>query len=197
MCWETIRMRIWVTRPLDDAQAMKAHLIARGHEAFIEPLINVQYGCEDPIDLEDAQCLVATSRNGVRALAQAPEFEYARLLPLFAVGPGTATVAKALGFMDVMEGPGRANELVDVICERAGVNSGPIVCLLGDHKAFDLPGELVRLGFQVFAPIIYHTSAAASLSGALVARLERGEIDSVLLLSPRTATDLRVISKTA
>jgi uroporphyrinogen-III synthase len=180
-------MRLLVTRPEPDATELKAHLIARGHEVLIEPLITVSFDEGDPIELEGVQALIATSRNGLRALAERPAIEQARALPVFAVGPGTAATARALGFENIIRGPSGARELVALLAERAEVNGGPLLHLAGDTLAFDFAPELKRLGFHVVRPIVYTTAAADRLSGSTVARLRDGLIDGVLLLSPRTA----------
>ena len=181
-------MRLLVTRPEPDATELKAHLIARGYEVLIEPLITINFDEGDPIELEGVQALIATSRNGLRALARRPVIEQARGLPVFAVGPGTAATARVLGFERVIEGPSSARELVAVLAERAEINGGPLLHLAGDKLAFDFAPELKRLGFHVVQPIVYTTPAAKRLSGSTAARLRDGKIDGVLLLSPRTAS---------
>ncbi|HZA01944.1 MAG TPA: uroporphyrinogen-III synthase [Hyphomicrobiaceae bacterium] len=180
-------MRLLVTRPEPDATELKAHLVARGHEVLIEPLIIVNFEEGDSVDLEGVQALIATSRNGLRALARRPLGQEARALPVFAVGPGTAATARALGFDRVVRGPSNARELVTLIAERADVNSGPLLHPAGDTLAFDFAPELKRLGFHVLRPIVYRTTAVAQLSGSTVARMRNGLVDGVLLLSPRTA----------
>ncbi|MFM1816688.1 MAG: hypothetical protein RLZ98_3383 [Pseudomonadota bacterium] len=187
-------MRVLVTRPEEDAKALKAHLVSQGHEVVIEPLISVTYEDTDEIELDEAQALVATSRNALRAIAQSADADLALQLPLFVVGPGTAGIAKALGFANVVEGPGNAAALLDVIAERAEVNAGPIVYLSGDVRAYELPSELQRLGFRVMSPVVYRTRPATALSPQVLEKLQSGAIDAVLLLSPRTAqTWLKVV----
>lgn len=180
-------MRLLVTRPEPDAMALRAHLIAQGHEVLIEPLINVSFDDADPIELDEVQALIATSRNGLRALAASPALEQAQSLPLFAVGPGTAATAKALGFRHVIKGPGTGRQLVAFIIAHAEVNGGPLLHLAGDVLAFDFASELARLGYHVLRPIVYETEPATRLSGSTAARIANGHIEGVLLLSPRTA----------
>jgi uroporphyrinogen-III synthase len=162
-------------------------LVARGHEALIEPLIMVSFDEGDPIDLEGVQALIATSRNGLRALATRSVIQGARALPVFAVGPGTAATAHALGFERVVAGSTNARELVTLVTEQAEVNAGPLLHLAGDTLAFDFTPELKRLGFRVVRPIVYRTVPASQFSESTVQRMHRHLIDGVLLLSPRTA----------
>ncbi len=180
-------MRILVTRPEPDATALRAHLIAQGHEVLIEPLITIKFDDTDPIELDGVQALIVTSRNGLRALAASPALEQAQSLPLFAVGPGTAATAKALGFQHVIRGPGTGRQLVSFIIEHADVNGGPLLHLSGDVLAYDFATELTRLGYHVLRPIVYETEPADRLSGSTAARIANGYIEGVLLLSPRTA----------
>lgn len=180
-------MRLLVTRPEQDAIALKAQLIGLGHEVLIEPLIRIEYEPLDELELGDAQALIATSRNALRALAQSRYAEDARALPLFAVGPGTAATATALGFEVVLQGPKDGAALVGFVAERAEVYGGPLIYLAGEVRVADVGGELRRLGFHVQEPVVYRARAASRLSGAIVGRFEAGEIDGVLLMSPQTA----------
>lgn len=180
-------MRLLVTRPEPDARALRAQLIAQGHEVLVEPLITIRFDNADPIDVEGVQALIATSRNGLRALASTPAIEQARSLPLFAVGPGTAATAKALGFQNVIKGPGTGQELVSFIIAHADVNGGPLLHLAGDVLAFDFSSELTRLGYHVLRPIVYETEPATRFSGSIATRIANGYIEGVILLSPRTA----------
>ena len=70
-------MRLLVTRPEEDAVAFKAHLIAQGHQVTIEPLLVINTDDADEIDLEGAQAIMATSRNGLRALAKSGKLDAA------------------------------------------------------------------------------------------------------------------------
>ena len=180
-------MRLLVTRPEPDATTLKAQLIARGHEVVIEPLLRIEFLPVDDVELDDVQAMIATSRNGVRALAASPVLAAAQALPIYTVGPGTAATATALGFQQVIEGPRDAVALVALIALQADVNAGPLLYLSGDTPAADVAGELRRVGFHVLEPVVYATGLADRLSPIAVERLTRGQIDGVLLLSAQTA----------
>lgn len=182
-------MRLLVTRPEADAAELKAQLIGMGHEVLVEPLLSVRYHDLEPddVDLEEAQALIATSRNGVRALARSAQATAALRLPIFAVGPGTAATARALGFAHVIQGPSDARALVGSIAELAEVNAGPLVYLAGEVKAHDTGGELRRLGFHVQEPTVYSVVPSAQLSPGIAQRIASREVDGVLLMSPQTA----------
>jgi uroporphyrinogen-III synthase len=61
-------MRLLVTRPEPDALKLGAVLEEMGHEATVEPLLSVSFDDAEPVDLDGAQALIATSRNALRAL---------------------------------------------------------------------------------------------------------------------------------
>jgi uroporphyrinogen-III synthase len=184
-------MRLLVTRPEMDATVLQARLAERGHTVTVEPLITISHeGAEIP-DLDGAQALIATSRNGLRALTRltgdkAAEVDAAKFLPLFVVGPGTAASAAALGFQNIIKGPATARELVAVIEDHAEVNGGPLVHLAGDTLIYDFASDLQRLGFFVTAPVVYTTIVADRFQSPSVASMRNGRFDGVLLLSPRT-----------
>ncbi|MEQ1612470.1 MAG: uroporphyrinogen-III synthase [Hyphomicrobiaceae bacterium] len=180
-------MRLLVTRPEEDAVAFKAQLIAQGHQVTIEPLLSISTANTDEIDLDGAQAIIATSRNGLRALARTVHIDEARKLLVFAVGPGTASTARSLGFTSIIEGPSNAQQLIPLITEHAEVNSGPLVHLAGDSVKAGFVDELHRLGYFVAQPIVYTTEAAGRLGSATVASMRNKRIDGVILLSPRTA----------
>jgi len=180
-------MRLLVTRPEPDALRLKAALEAHGHEATVEPLLRVSLDGADPIDLDGVQALIATSRNGLRALKAHPARMQARKLPLFAVGKATAAEARALGFETVVTGAGSARELVQHIVAVADPAAGLVLHLAGDRLAVDLKGELEAHGFRVLQPVVYRLLPATELSEDTVEQLAMGEIEGVILMSPRTA----------
>ena len=170
-------MRLLVTRPEPDALKLRAALEERGHEATVEPLLTVSFDDTDPIDLEGVQAVIATSRNGLKALRSHPQLAEARKLPLFAVGRATATEARALGFETVITGAGTAAQLVAHIVSVADPAAGLILQLAGDTLAGDLKGELELQGFRVVQPVVYRMQPAKALSEDTVEQLAMGEID--------------------
>jgi uroporphyrinogen-III synthase len=181
-------MRLLVTRPEPDALKLRAALEELGHEATVEPLLQVSFENCDAVDFEGVQAVIATSRNALRALRSHPARGVARALPLFAVGKATAEAARALGFGTVVTGAGTVHELVTHIVSVADPANGLLLHLAGDRLAGDLKGELEQQGFRVLQPVVYRTAAISSFSADTLEQLASGEIDGVILLSPRTAT---------
>jgi uroporphyrinogen-III synthase len=181
-------MRLLVTRPEQDAQLLKARLEQLDHEVLSAPLLSLSFSNADPIDLTDVQVLIATSRNGIKGLAAQPRaLELARPLALFAVGPGTAKQARLQGLGVIITGAGTARDLVPQLVTNFEPSDGLLLQLAGDVLAYDLEGDLAAHGFRMLKPVVYHMQAATTLPYETIEMLGLGEVDGVLLLSPRTA----------
>ncbi len=181
-------MRLLVTRPEPDALKLRAALEEHGHEATVEPLLAVSFDNPEPFDLDGVQALIATSRYGLRALKSHALRAEARKLPLFAVGRATAAEGRALGFEMVLTGAGTAQELVAHIVSVADPAAGLLLHLAGDTLSTDLEAELGAHGYRVMQPVVYRMRAATAFGDDTIEQLAMGEIDGVILMSPRTAT---------
>jgi uroporphyrinogen-III synthase len=181
-------MRLLVTRPEPDALKLRERLEELGVDATVEPLLRVTFENCDPVDFEGVQAVIATSRNALRAIRSHPDRRMAHSLPLFAVGKATAKAARALGFETVVTGAGTASELVAHIASVADPANGLLLHLAGDRLAGDLKGQLEEQGFRILQPVVYRTTAVTAFAKDTLEQLATGEIDGVILLSPRTAT---------
>jgi len=179
-------MRLLVTRPEPDGSREAALLSARGHLPVLAPLLEIDVS-KAPLPLAGTQALIATSRNAIRALSLHPQRDEALKLPLFAVGDATADAARALGFGDVVTGPGRAAELGVLIARSASPERGPLLHLAGDTLAFDFNSALKAQGFAMRKVVVYRAVPVAALPGQALELLETRRIDGVILMSPRTA----------
>jgi uroporphyrinogen-III synthase len=181
-------MRLLVTRPDADAKLLRTRLEALSHEVLIAPLLALSFDGADEIDLTDVQVLIATSRNGIKGLAAQPRaLELAKSRPLFAVGPGTAKQARTEGLGVIITGAGTARDLVPQIVTNFEPADGLLLQLAGDTLAYEIEHDLGTHGFRLVQPIVYRMQAATSLPYAIIEQLGLGDIDGVLLLSPRTA----------
>ncbi len=190
-------MKLLVTRPEPDASRQARDLEGIGLNTVVEPLMDIQFSERENLDLGGVQALIATSRNGLRALERMPELESARALPLIAVGPASAQKARELGFGTVHEGPGTAEGLVAIVQANTSAQQGVVLHLAGASLASDLKGTLEALGYDVQQPVLYRASRSAGLSQPLQAALRSGEIGGVVLMSPRTARIYRELLKKA
>ena len=182
-------MRIVVTRPADDAEAMATALSKRGHEVLIHPLLEVVFRPLSFSLCDGVSALIVTSRNALRSLATSEALREARAMPVYCVGEATAGYAVHLGFSRVHAGPGTAKGLADVILQTPeAVRQGIFLYLTGEHLAFDLETELKAHGVSVRRAIAYETREAPELAmRQLVEKLRQG-VDGVILMSPRTAS---------
>lgn len=180
-------MQLWVTRAEPDASRQAAKLQERGHQAIVEPLLDIRFDDSVPLSLTGIQALIATSRNGLRALERRPELAPATALPVFVVGPASADLARSLGFSSVVEGPGTGDGLIEIVARGCDSERGPLLHLAGKTLASDLKGGLEMHGFTIIQPALYEAVRVTALSAELHAALAGNCVDGVILMSPRTA----------
>lgn len=180
-------MHVLLTRPEADAAPMARRIEALGHRVSVAPLLEVEFEPPDAVDLTGVQALIATSRNALRAISGVADIDAVRRLPLYVIGPGTAALARRFGFLDVLEGPGDGNGLASLMVSRLRPKAGLLVHLSGEALAFDLAEALAPLGFDVARHIVYRTVPAADLPEPVKTSLREGTLDTVILMSPRTA----------
>jgi len=173
-----------VTRPREDSEALAAELTQRGVGVMVEPLLDIVPVTDAEVSAVGIQGILATSANGVRALAR----ELAdRSLPVWAVGDASARVARELGYHHVESAGGDVDDLAALVSARCRPQDGAFLHAAGTVTAGDLAGMLGAAGFVVRRVVLYQARTATALSAGLIATLEQGGIDSVLFFSPRTA----------
>jgi uroporphyrinogen-III synthase len=180
-------MHVLITRPEHDAVDLKSRIEALGCEVTVAPLLEIALKGIPADALKDAAGVIATSRNSLKALAASPALASARLLPVFAVGPATEALARALGVSTVIAGAGTAADLVPVLEKYADANAKPFVHLSGDHQAFDLAAALKSRDIPIRRVEAYQSVAAKTLAAPVAGLLARRALDAVILMSPRTA----------
>ncbi len=175
-------MHIAVTRPEEDAGALKAKLEAAGHEVTLTPLLSIRP--RDGVTIPDLawQAIAATSANGIRALPWGHDLTRFRMLT---VGPQSLKAAQAAGFAAEAHG-GDVNGLAAFIRAQLDPATGPILYLSGAETAGDLEAQLQAAGFACHRVMLYDAVPATELGEAGDA-LRQAALDGVLLYSPRTA----------
>lgn len=177
-------MRLLLTRPREDADALAVILKARGHEPIIAPLLELHFTPGGEIELKDIQAVLASSANGIRGFAaRSPE----RNLPVYAVGPQTAEAARRCGFAQVISAEGNAAALVAKVAERTNPAKGKLLHAAGSETAGRIKHALEARGYQVEAEILYEAIPVESLPPSANVELRTNRLDGVLLFSPRTA----------
>lgn len=175
-------MRIAVTRPGEDAGALRHKLEASGHQVTLTPLLAIQPRAGVVIPDLPWQAIAATSANGIRAL---PPAHGLTRFPMLSVGPQSLKAAQAAGFAAEAHG-GDVKGLAAFIRGHLDPAAGPILYLSGAETAGDLEAQLQASGFNCHRVVLYDAVPAADL-GAAGEALRRRELDGVLLYSPRTA----------
>ncbi len=163
---------------------MAAALRERGHEPILSPLMEIRFLDGPEILLDGIQAVLATSANGVRALARRTP---RRDVPIFAVGPQTAAAAEAAGFVDIKNAQGDALALADAAARWNTPQAGPLLHVAGRERAGHLAAALSERGFEVRVEVLYEAIEVRTLSKDSAEALASGRLDAVMLFSPRSA----------
>ncbi|MBM3520963.1 MAG: uroporphyrinogen-III synthase [Alphaproteobacteria bacterium] len=176
-------MKVIVTRPRIDGEALAAKLAKFGHEAVMAPLLAIVPRRPVAIPARAYQFAVATSANALRVLTDA---EPPRSLRILTVGPQSLAAARAAGFGAAEAHGGDVDRLHRHIASHFEPQAGPILYLSGAETAGDLEAKLRASGFSCDRIILYDAVTASGL-GPARAVLAGGASVAVLLFSPRTA----------
>jgi uroporphyrinogen-III synthase len=177
-------MRVVLTRQQDDSERSASLLRARGHDALIAPLLQIE-----PMASElhpHWGGVVITSANAAAAVASHPLRNELIKLPVFAVGKRSAEAARHAGFSQVISAGGDVHDLVRLIAEHRADTKAPLLYLAGESRTGDLIGDLAVHGIAAELTVVYR-AVMASFSPALIAALKEGAVDAVLHFSRRSA----------
>ncbi|MGE5146680.1 MAG: uroporphyrinogen-III synthase, partial [Candidatus Eiseniibacteriota bacterium] len=185
-------MRVLITRPRADAEALAAALAADGVDSLVAPLMTIE-PVDAALDLAGVQALLFTSANGTRTFAGK---SMVRDLPVFAVGDATARAARDAGFARVESAQGAVEDLADLVRRTLDPKAGALLHAAGADVAGDLQGALGAAGFTVRRAVLYRAATADDLPAAAAAALRDGSLTAVLFFSPRgAATFVRLAAK--
>ena len=176
-------MRVLITRPREDAERIAHRLTLMGHEPVVVPLLETRFRDGDEIALGGVQAILATSANGVRALARRST---RRDVPLFAVGPQTAQAAHAAGFITVRDAKGDAHALGEAAVKWASPGGGILLHVKGAEGPSALATLLAQQGFAADSIVLYDMAQPAQPPRELGEAFARG-VDAALFFSPRSA----------
>jgi uroporphyrinogen-III synthase len=180
-------MRLLLTRPRHDSEALAPKLQNLGHEPICVPLIDIV--ARSPIELPDVnfQSVVLSSANAARAIAGHTHIDRISERPAFAVGEQSAAAARQAGFRHVEAAGGSAAALADILIDRLNPVDGAVLYLSGADIAGDLAGRMTQTGFTVMRVVLYDAIAASRLPPDTIEAIRGETLDGVLLYSPRTA----------
>jgi uroporphyrinogen-III synthase len=176
-------MRVLITRPEEDAARIAGLLKSRGHEPVIAPLLQTNFHDGPEVSLVGVQAILATSANGVRAVARRTQ---RRDVSLFAVGPQTEEEAIAHGFTSVRSANGDSKALAAATREWASPENAALLHVKGVEAGGTLAALLKAQGFDVRTLVLYDV-ADIGLPDAARAQLANHEIDAALFFSARSA----------
>lgn len=177
-------MRILITRPRSEAETLVEALDARGFEACVSPVMEIVPVEFDPPDDVTYQAIILTSGNAVDALLR---LRARAEIPIFCVGDATARRLAETDLVDIRSASGDSEDLVALISRDLDPSGGVLLYLSGMMIAADIGSFLADAGFKVDRRVVYRAQAVAAPTEEAVAELAGGEIDGVLLYSPRSA----------
>ncbi|HEY5237600.1 MAG TPA: uroporphyrinogen-III synthase [Rhizomicrobium sp.] len=177
-------MRVLVMRPLQDAQETARLLEEMDHSAIVAPLLEMRFFGGPPLSLDGVQAILATSANGVRAIARRID---ERAIPVFAVGTQTAEAAKSAGFKSIKNADGDAEALAKATMQWASPKNGALLHASGKDTEGKLEADLTRAGFSVRRETLYEAIAVEQLPAEAAQALKASSLDAVLFFSPRSA----------
>jgi uroporphyrinogen-III synthase len=157
-----------------------------GHDVMLQPMLRVVFS-DPPEALPEPAALIATSRNGVRALAAWPIAAAWRGKPLLVTGEGSARTAVDAGFTDVRPGGADAAALASRIVRDLRKGEGPIVYAAAHDRAGALAGGLTAAGYDLRVIEAYRADPVTELDPGVAEALRAGRIDGILVFSRRTA----------
>jgi uroporphyrinogen-III synthase len=134
--------------------------------------------------LDGVRAILATSANGVRAIARRTA---RRDVPLFAVGPQTEAEARVAGFKSIKNANGDGAELARATAQWVKPRDGTLLHAAGAEAPKLLVAELEKTGFAVRREVLYRAQAAQHLPAAAAKALKAGALDAVMHFSSRSA----------
>jgi uroporphyrinogen-III synthase len=175
-------LKVIVTRPSPDAEALAAEILRCGGEPILSPVMAIRPRPE-PVDLSGVGALAFTSANGVRIFAA---LSPARDIDVFAVGEATARAAAAAGFKKIHVADGDVESLAALIANSK--QGSKILHLAGSERAGDLIASLARLKIPARRAVIYDAVAVEEISAQAAKLLASPrERAAVVFFSPRSA----------
>jgi len=180
-------MHFLITRPEPDASHLADELAKSGHQCTLSPLLTLKFPDPGELKLNNAQGLIITSQNALRAIKACLQLNHLTALPVFIVGTNTASSAKDMGFKNISHIAENAQKLSQHILENCQPNGGVLHYLTGTHLAFDMVASLAPSGIKIGRTIVYNTEIVPDFSPAGKTGLTSGAINAVILLSPKTA----------
>lgn len=175
-------MLVLVTRPRDQAAATTRALAAMGHQAIVDPVLDIRALSPPNLDPSGLGAVAVTSGNAVHALAELPA-----AVPVFAVGEATAEAIAAATGRRPETARGDGGDLALLIAAALTPAAGAVLHLAGAETSAGLAQGLASHGFAYRRVVVYEAVPRLEIDGAARAALAAGKLDAALLYSPRSA----------
>ncbi len=185
--------RVLVCRPQQEADRTAQILRDMGLSPVVFPILNIEpthVPC--PLEVEEIDALVVTSRQAISYLAHLAE------KPAYAVGNATADALSKAGFTRVRATHGNAKALSDAVpgflVQDDLPSTAQLVWPCAQDPAFDMAAALGRQNVSCERWAAYRADPPARLSKDVEEQLASGAIDVVLLTSPRIAATFAALA---
>lgn len=174
---------VLITRPVEQAARTARRLEQAGFLPITAPLLEIESLHWQAPDLPP-QAILLTSANALPSLNAS---SLSRNIPVYAVGAQTARLTSESGFTSVQSAEGDSRTLYTLVRQSCSPGLGALLYLTGDSVTGNLATRLSADGYWVETRLAYRAHAAQTLPKAVAQALEQGQIDTVLLYSPRSA----------
>ncbi|MBT5239723.1 MAG: uroporphyrinogen-III synthase [Rhodospirillaceae bacterium] len=165
------------TRPVQYDFEMYRAFDSWGHDVVACPVLTSRASPWTDVALDNIDALIFTSQIALDVIARNP---VSRNLPVFAVGPATASAARNANFSTVVDGGGTAEKLLRVI-DAASFRTG--LYASAHHVSRDL--ALAR-PTRIRRQVVYEMEAAESLPESVIDAFHSDEEIIIPFYSPRS-----------
>lgn len=181
-------MHLLVTRPERDASELIEQLRKSGCKVSHVPLLEIKFHKQVEFPGDIPQAILITSANGARAMAGLAPMPIFENVLAVTVGASSAEAAHEAGFKNIKTTDrGDVTGIIDFVRQNLKPGNGSLLYASGSKTTGDLAGELQSDGFVVNRVELYQAVPAEKLPESLCRSIRQGELDGVLLFSPRTA----------
>jgi uroporphyrinogen-III synthase len=175
--------RALLTRPRAQSERLARELGDQGWEVDVWPVIDIRESELPPPPWHDAQAILFTSANAVRATVRFPRPD----CPAFCVGAATARAARQAGYLRIENAAADVLGLIALTKDLATPHGGPLWYPHGRDTTGDLSGELTRAGYEVNTAIVYEAAETDAPPVAIAEAIKAGTYQAAAFFSPRSS----------
>lgn len=167
-------MKILITRPIDEANALAKELTNLGYYPVIAPLLEIELFQDINFkNFDKYEAIIITSKNAIKAIANAD-----KKLKLFIIGEQSTEFAKSLGFINSIYAGANIEELKNFIQPYSN-----LLYLSG----VDISDDLSSLSKKIIRLEVYKAKVTEPVSSKFIRFIKSDELKLCLFFSKRTA----------